>query len=44
MWSRWSREVVWIAALWPIRPEERYLHERFGTPYDDYTKRVRRWL
>jgi len=32
--------VLWGA----IRPEERYLHERFGTPYDDYTKRVRRWL
>ena len=27
-----------------IRPEERFLHERFGAPYDDYTRRVRRWL
>ncbi len=27
-----------------IRPEERYLRERFGAPYDDYTRRVRRWL
>jgi protein-S-isoprenylcysteine O-methyltransferase Ste14 len=27
-----------------IRPEERFLHERFGTSYDDYTRRVRRWL
>ena len=27
-----------------IRPEERYLHERFGAPYDDYRRRVRRWL
>ena len=27
-----------------IRPEERFLHERFGAPYDDYTQRVRRWL
>lgn len=27
-----------------IRPEERFLHERFGTAYDDYTRRVRRWL
>jgi protein-S-isoprenylcysteine O-methyltransferase Ste14 len=27
-----------------IRPEERYLHERFGASYDDYTRRVRRWL
>ena len=31
--------------LWgAIRPEERFLHERFGAPYDDYTRRVRRWL
>jgi protein-S-isoprenylcysteine O-methyltransferase Ste14 len=27
-----------------VRPEERYLHERFGAPYDDYRRRVRRWL
>ncbi len=27
-----------------IRPEERYLHERFGAPYDEYAARVRRWL
>jgi protein-S-isoprenylcysteine O-methyltransferase Ste14 len=32
--------VVWGA----IRPEERFLHERFGAPYDDYARRVRRWL
>jgi protein-S-isoprenylcysteine O-methyltransferase Ste14 len=34
-----------LLVLWgAIRPEERYLHERFGPRYDDYTKRVRRWL
>jgi protein-S-isoprenylcysteine O-methyltransferase Ste14 len=27
-----------------IRPEERFLHERFGAPYDEYRQRVRRWL
>jgi protein-S-isoprenylcysteine O-methyltransferase Ste14 len=27
-----------------IRPEERFLHERFGADYDAYTRRVRRWL
>jgi protein-S-isoprenylcysteine O-methyltransferase Ste14 len=27
-----------------IRPEERFLHERFGAAYDDYAGRVRRWL
>jgi hypothetical protein len=25
-------------------PEERFLRERFGAPYDDYARRVRRWL
>ena len=27
-----------------IRPEERFLHRRFGARYDDYAQRVRRWL
>ncbi len=27
-----------------IRPEERFLRERFGASYDDYMRRVRRWL
>lgn len=27
-----------------IVPEERYLRRRFGAAYDDYTRRVRRWL
>jgi protein-S-isoprenylcysteine O-methyltransferase Ste14 len=27
-----------------IHPEERYLTERFGSVYDDYRKRVRRWV
>jgi len=34
-----------LLILWgAILPEERFLHERFGAAYDDYTKRVRRWL
>jgi protein-S-isoprenylcysteine O-methyltransferase Ste14 len=35
-----------VALVWwgAIRPEERFLHERFGAPYDDYRRRVRRWL
>jgi protein-S-isoprenylcysteine O-methyltransferase Ste14 len=34
-----------LLILWgAIRPEERFLHERFGAPYDEYTRRVRRWL
>jgi protein-S-isoprenylcysteine O-methyltransferase Ste14 len=27
-----------------ILPEERYLRHRFGTEYEAYTRRVRRWL
>jgi protein-S-isoprenylcysteine O-methyltransferase Ste14 len=44
----------WPVALWPlvllavyllvIRPEERYLEQRFGSAYADYRARVRRWL
>jgi hypothetical protein len=33
------------ATSMPALPaQERFLHERFGAPYDDYTRRVRRWL
>jgi protein-S-isoprenylcysteine O-methyltransferase Ste14 len=34
-----------VLILWgAILPEERYLRERIGAPYDDYARRVRRWL
>lgn len=34
-----------LLVLWgAIVPEERYLHERFGATYEDYTRRVRRRL
>ena len=34
-----------LLVLWgAIHPEERFLRERFGAPYDEYTRRVRRWL
>jgi protein-S-isoprenylcysteine O-methyltransferase Ste14 len=33
-----------IVRRFVIRPEEQYLHRRFGTEYDAYTRRVRRWL
>ena len=37
--------VAVLLVLWgAIQPEERFLHERFGAPYDEYTQRVRRWL
>jgi protein-S-isoprenylcysteine O-methyltransferase Ste14 len=35
---------VLLVSWGAIRPEERFLHELFGAPYDDYTRRVRRWL
>ncbi|CAN7443090.1 methyltransferase family protein [Rhizobacter sp. LjRoot28] len=30
--------------VFQIRPEERALRERFGSEFDDYAARVRRWL
>jgi protein-S-isoprenylcysteine O-methyltransferase Ste14 len=34
-----------LLVLWgAIRPEERFLHQRFGASYDRYARRVRRWL
>lgn len=27
-----------------VRPEERYLREKFGAPYEEYLRRVRRYL
>jgi len=34
-----------LLVLWgAILPEERFLHEAFGPPYDDYRRRVPRWL
>jgi protein-S-isoprenylcysteine O-methyltransferase Ste14 len=45
---------LWALVLWPvavvlvdwgaIRPEERFLRERFGPAYEEYAGRVRRWL
>jgi protein-S-isoprenylcysteine O-methyltransferase Ste14 len=35
---------VWLIFWGAIRPEERFLQERFGARYDEYRRRVRRWL
>lgn len=37
---------IGVAALWwgAVRPEERYLSEKFGAEYDSYRTSVRRWL
>lgn len=44
----WGLLLTPVAALlveWgAIRPEERFLRERFGPAYDEYAGRVRRWL
>jgi len=44
-WALVLFPVAVLLILWgAILPEERYLRERFGAPYDDYVRRVRRWL
>ena len=37
---------LFVAAItrWQILPEERILSAQFGAPYQDYLRRVRRWL
>ena len=45
MWALVLFPAAVLLVLWgAILPEERFLHERFGAPYDEYTRRVRRWL
>jgi protein-S-isoprenylcysteine O-methyltransferase Ste14 len=45
VWGLALLPVGMLLVLWgAILPEERFLHRRFGAPYDDYTRRVRRWL
>lgn len=44
----WLLGTALLSALvldrWMILPEERYLLARFGTEYEDYRRRVRRWI
>ena len=35
---------AWVTQRLVIAREERYLQQKFGGPYVDYTRRVRRWL
>ena len=45
LWALVLFPVAVVLVLWgAIRPEERFLRERFGPAYDDYVRRVRRWL
>lgn len=36
--------VLAVLTVLQIRPGKHILHARFGTPFDDYARRVRRWL
>lgn len=35
---------IWFMTTFQIKPEEEALTRVFGEPYDDYRKKVRRWL
>jgi protein-S-isoprenylcysteine O-methyltransferase Ste14 len=44
-WPLFASPLVLLVLLrLVIEPEERYLTQRYGTSYTDYTVRVRRWL
>jgi protein-S-isoprenylcysteine O-methyltransferase Ste14 len=45
LWALVALPVEWALLRWgAVVPEERYLTAKFGTTYDDYARRVRRWL
>jgi protein-S-isoprenylcysteine O-methyltransferase Ste14 len=45
VWALVLFPVAVVLVLWgAVLPEERFLRERFGASYVDYTHRVRRWL
>ncbi len=48
LWNPWIAllvpVVVWVLYQWAIKPEERYLEDKFGDAYRAYRRRVRRWL
>lgn len=44
-WAALLVPVTGLTLHWRVvRKEEQYLHATFAAPYDDYRKRVRRWL
>ena len=44
-WGLLLAPLAVLLLLWgAILPEERFLRQRFGAPYDAYARRVRRWL
>ncbi len=45
LWGLVLLPVAVLLVLWgAILPEERFLRQRFGAPYEEYARRVRRWL
>jgi protein-S-isoprenylcysteine O-methyltransferase Ste14 len=45
VWGLVLFPVAVLLVLWgAIHPQERFLHQQFGARYDDYARRVRRWL
>lgn len=45
-WVAWLGPLIFVAYVtrFQIIPEERILTGKFGTPYQDYLQRTRRWL
>lgn len=45
LWALVALPLEWALLTWgAVVPEERYLTDKFGPAYVDYTRRVRRWL
>jgi protein-S-isoprenylcysteine O-methyltransferase Ste14 len=45
LWIALSSVVLFLLLHFGVvRPEERYLSGKFGSTYDDYRRRVRRWI
>lgn len=45
LWALVALPLEWALLRWgAVVPEERYLAQKFGSAYADYSNRVRRWL